>query len=777
MSAWGSRLRRVLGALLGGCPAPVPVPVRLRAVLLVLAASGASAQGVRADRHAVDVDPEAGTLTLTVFDAAGDSVGGATGPGLAVDGVLQSGYRVVSEAPLVLETEAVRLTVEAVGDRALAATWETRDGATRDLDLRLTSTDETHYYGTGERYHALDQRGYVVPIASDDRYGNKGVGSHKPVPFVMSTQGFGVWVDTFAPGQFDLSATERFGTHLRFPERRLRAVFVAGPRLAETLEAFTALAGRTRVPPPWAFGLWKSRDVHPNRDSVLVDVERLRDLDIPASVLVLDSPWARGYNDFEVNQTQFTDPEAMFARVEALGFALCLWLTPYVNVRNVQDAPGLDARTSTYDEAAAAGYLATTASGDVALTEWWKGTGGLVDFTNPEAVAWWHGQLAKTRAYSARAFKADGGEGNFVPPGARFHDGTSASVMRNRYGALYDSTMQAYVDEYLGGDGVLLTRSGTTGTQRFPFDWAGDNRGDFSVEDGLPSVVLAGLNAGLSGIPLWGHDIAGYAGPPPTPEVFVRWAQVGAFSPLMQVHMTSNRGPWDFGPEALAIFRRYARLRTTLFPTLYDAVHEAARTGMPVMRPLALAYEGDPEAARRRDEYLFGPDLLVAPVLTPGSHRTVYLPDGEWVDWWTGETLAGPQTIEVEAPLDVLPLYARAGAVLPALPDDVDTLVEADADLAPGVVGLDERRVLLVLPGVGGDLTTYDGLRARLDAAGGRTRLTVSAEAARPVEVRLLFRDVAVEGVPGASVRSEAGRTVVTLPALSSPVTLTWTDP
>lgn len=748
------------------------VPVALAVAL----AASAAAQTVRAEHVALTIDPATGALDIAVFDADGRRAGGGTGPGFAVDGEVQAGFRQTGASPLVLENGTVRLTLEPVADRAVAATWETLDGRVRDLDLRLLSTDSTEYYGTGERFNALNQRGYILPMSADDRIGNKGVGSHKPVPFVMSSNGFGVWLDTFTPSVFDLSGSERFGTSLRVPERRLRAVFLGGPSLAETLQAFTGLTGRPPVPPPWAFGLWKSRDVHHNRDSVLVDVENHRDLDVPASVLVIDSPWAVGYNDFQVNDVQFEDPESMFERVDALGFALCLWLTPYVNVENVQDAPGLQPTTSTFRQASAADYLAGDGMGGVALTEWWKGTGGLVDFTNPAAVDWWHGQLDRARWTGVRAFKVDGGEGHYVPDDAVFADGTPADAMRNRYAALYDSTMQAYVDERLGGDGVLLTRPGYTGTQRYPFDWAGDNRANFSVEDGLPSVLVAGQNAAFSGISLWGHDIAGYVGTP-TPELFARWAQVGAFSPLMQVHMTSNLGPWDFGPEVLDIFRRYARLRTTLFPYLYDAVHEASRTGMPIVRPLALVFEGDDRAARERNQYLFGPDLLVAPVVTRGTQRVVYFPEGAWVDWWTGETVVGPEERVVDAPLGVLPLYARAGAVLPALPDDVDTLVEHHDGLADGVQGLDDRRVLLVMPGAGGETDTYDGLAATLRQSSGRTTLTVSAEDERPVEVRLRFRDVDVDA-GGAAVRYDAERdqTVVDLPALSRPVTLSWTE-
>ncbi|MDX1531232.1 MAG: glycoside hydrolase family 31 protein, partial [Rhodothermales bacterium] len=327
-------------------------------LLVVLAALPAQAQpdSVATDRLVLRIDPEAGSLTLVVRSGPGSIHKEVPVPGLTLDGVHQRGYE--PAGPRTWQAEEVRMEVEALGPRTLSVTWTPRAGeGYRDFDLHLRSDDWTRYYGTGERFNALDQRGYILPNRTDDRYGNKGVGTHKPIPFFMSTQGFGVWVDTFAPGLLDLSGTERFETHLRFRERALRVVFFGGPSLAHILDAFTAQTGRPRVPPPWAFGLWKSRDKHHNTDSVYVDVEKLRAHDIPASVLVLDSPWEVGYNDFEVNRQQFANADEMFADIERQGLVLCLWLTPFVNHTNVQDAPGITDSTSTYAGAAAAGYL------------------------------------------------------------------------------------------------------------------------------------------------------------------------------------------------------------------------------------------------------------------------------------------------------------------------------------------------------------------------------------------------------------------------------------
>ena len=426
-------------------------------------------------------NPSDETLSFLVAPAEGRT---ATGPHpieLLVDGRRVKG----------LADDQVSVEVDTPTPRAMSVTWTPKDGLDHEFELRLLSTYSTAYYGTGERFQALDHRGFYLPIETDDRADNKGVGAYKPIPFFMSTDGYGIWVDSFSPGVFDLNATDRFAAKLRFKDDRFRVVIMAGPAFSDILATFTGLTGRPRVLPPWAFGLWKSRDVHPNQDSVYADIERLRDYDIPASVIVLDSPWETGYNDFEINTTQFADTAAMFDRIESLGFNLALWLTPFINKRDVIDMKGMSEESSNFSEAAEKGFLVSDSSGKVLTSEWWKGEGGLVDFTNPEAIQWWFGQLDKTRAYGVRAFKCDDGEGNFVPE-AVFFDGTPAYKMKNRYAALYDSVMQAYVDDRLGGDGVLITRSGYTGTQKYSIDWAGDNRSNFSFGDGLPTTILAG---------------------------------------------------------------------------------------------------------------------------------------------------------------------------------------------------------------------------------------------------------------------------------------------
>ena len=286
-------------------------------------------------------------------------------------------------------------------------------------------------------------------------------------------------------------------------------------------------------------------------------------------------------------------------------------------------------------------------------------------------------------------------------------------------------------------------------------------------------MILAGQNAAMSGISLWGHDIAGYAGVP-SKEVFVRWTQLGTFSPFMQVHMTSNWGPWDFDREALDIFRRFARLRIRLFPYIYDAAHETARSGLPIIRPMALAFPDDPEAAGRVFQYMFGPDLLVAPMYRPGTSRSVYLPGGEWIGFWSGRAHLGPTTREVDAP-DRVPLFVRGGAIVPMLPEGVETLVRRHQGMADSVVALDGHRVLEVWPGTTGDsIATWDGLTARITVVGDRATLRIASEDARAVEIRLRGRRLPGLAARGADVRVDDDATILTFRALEGNRTVTW---
>ena len=613
--------------------------------------------------------------------------------------------------------------------------------------------DNSSYFGFGERFDRLNHAHTILKNASRDSADDKGSLTYQPIPFYMSLRGYGLWLDTTSEATFDLNVTEASRILVKFFDRKLRVVLFEGPRFPVILERFTGLVGRQQLPPYWAFAPWKARDYHRNTREVYEDVDRYRELGLPASVLLIDSPWATNYNTYEFNPKQFEDARAMIARVHDRGYKLVLWHTPWINRETAPPyedgfasklAPGPAAN---FAEAERQGYFLHRPDGSTYIGQWWKGTGALIDFTNPAAKRWWQGQVSKVIALGADGFKDDDGEGNFFGD-VIFNSREDPRIMRNRYAVEYNRAVAEALQERRGSNWVLFQRSGTVGSHMLPLFWAGDNDATFSPANGLPTVVTAGLNAGMSGISLWMSDLGGYNKTARTTGdhvVFARWTEYSAFSPGMEVMSGMNLGPWDYGEEALRIFRKYSVLHMSLFPYRYAAALESRRRGLPLMRALALMHQDDRDAREASDEYYFGPDLLVAPVLSPVTQRSVYLPEGEWVDYWTGRCFTGRQTIAVEAPLDRIPLFLREGTILPKIPEDVMTLVARQEFTDAKVQALDDRRVYEIYPGHGPRaITDFEGRRleyqpqtATFAITGGAARVTVRWRFAHPTTVSL----------------------------------------
>jgi alpha-D-xyloside xylohydrolase len=645
---------------------------------------------------------------------------------------------------------------------------------------RFYLRDAASYFGLGERFDTLDHAHTVVKNLSTDNEGVKGASSYKPIPFFMSTTGYGFWLDTTGEASFDLNATDKNEIVVDVATAKLRIVLFTGPEFPTILDRFTAQAGRSILPPYWAFAPWKARDYHQNQAQVKEDVDRNRELGLPVSVILIDSPWEATYNDYKFNPKQFDDAAGMVKYIHAQGYKLVLWHTPWINVKS--DPPteaGFAGKIAplaeNYQFAADQNLFVKNPDGSPYVGRWWKGMGSLIDFTYPKAKQWWQDQLRQAIAAGADGFKDDDGEGNFFGD-VKFSDGSDARTMRQKYAVLYNNAVEELIQKDLKGNGVLLARSVTVGANGIGFLWGGDNEASFSPLNGLPTVVTAGLGAGLSGMPLWTADLGGYLATPDTPNarLLERWTEYAAFSPLMEVMSSKNIGPWDFdansksgdanGPpgshEALDIYRKYAVLHMSLFPYRYAAAQEAAQTGMPLMRALVLNYQSDPQARAVRDEYLFGGDFLVAPVIDAGTERAAYLPAGDWVNYWTGSPVAGGQVVVADAPEDVIPVWVRAGAVIPKIPEDVMTLVPQSESGNTTVKSLDDRRVYELIGSGPGDaaskeirLTDFEG---RVVVRSGRS-LKITGNSAAHVIVRWRFGTVASATVNGAPVAVEPG--------------------
>jgi alpha-D-xyloside xylohydrolase len=630
-------------------------------------------------------------------------------------------------------------------------------------EWRFRVRDAANYYGLGERFNALNHAHTVVKNLSQDNGGAKGSSTYKPMPFFMSTTGYGLWVDTTGEATFDMNASSNTDVVVDVAVEKLRIVLFTGPEFPVILDHFTALAGRAIVPPYWAFAPWKGRDFHQNEAQVKEDVDKNRQLGLPASVILIDSPWETSYNSYKFNPKQFDDAAGMVKYIHQNGYKLMLWHTPWINSQS--DAPHeagfegkIAAKAENYDEAMGNGYFVKNQDGTPYVGRWWKGVGSLIDFTNPSAKRWWQDQVRQAIRAGADGFKDDDAEGNFIGA-VKFADGTDPRVMRNRYAVLYNNAMEELIQKDLKGNGVLLARSVTQGANGLGMLWGGDNEADFSRENGLPTVVTAGLGAGLSGMPLWTADLGGYeAGnakaSAPDAVLFQRWTEYAALSPVMEVMSGANLGPWDYGDQALATYRKFAVLHMSLFPYRYAAAQEAAKDGMPIMRALVLTNQNDSWARVAKDEYMLGPDLLVAPVVDAGTQRVVYLPQGEWVDYWTGAQVSGGRALVVDTAVDSIPLYVRAGAVIPKIPDDVMTLVPQSESGNTTVKAMDDRRVYEIYGGGGvlaGKRTDFEGRVVER----GANSLTITGDSAAHMIVRWRFGKVGSVTVNGAVAKVE----------------------
>jgi len=645
--------------------------------------------------------------------------------------------------------------------------------------IAAPSDSKEHFYGFGEKFNGADQAGKLVRTLTFDNPGNKGDHSYKVAPWFVSTRGYGFHLDSSAESLFDMraGAPDRYVVTNQFASLRVNIVY--GPKLTDVLMRFTDYSGRPLLPPAWVFGPWISSDIWRSGGEVRYAVTQFRSRGIPVSAFVFDSPWETAYNDFRFNMVQFGKDATIdgvhypgFASVNELmnflrsnGLKAICWMAPFVNVNSGnENVPGQNlGRAANYDDGASKGFFVhASQNGPPLVVPWWKGRGSPVDFTNPAARNWLTNQLQTLLAQSdvvtrsgavepvIGGFKTDDGEsGNgvntYIPTTARYADGRTGIEMRNGYCLEYHKT----ISSVLGQNGVLFARSGFAGTQAFPGCWAGDNEPNFG-DNGLPGVIAAGLSAAMSGYAIWGHDIGGYQDTNHSqspPNLFMRWTQFGCFSPIMQMHRQVTKElqyPWRYGTEALQNYQFFARLHTRLFPYVYSYAKEASETGLPIIRPLVLLHQADANTFSLQHTYLFGNEFLVAPMITPnGVARQVYLPSGNWFDFWTNHLHAGGQNINWQNNEQAqMPLFVREGAIVPMLLSEVETLCDANYVNNANIRTSDNGIQFLIYPGQASRFVVYDGTKVECDTGAGNFTVTLSS-VARGVLLQILAKEPA----------------------------------
>jgi alpha-glucosidase len=609
------------------------------------------------------------------------------------------------------------------------AGWETyyglgeKAGATISRDTQQFVMWNTDTYGYPRGLDPIYQSiGFYIALRNE-----KGAG-------VARGLAYGLFLDNTSRAYFDMGKTDPSRVTFGAASGELNYYVFTGGRgrtPKRVLADYTDLTGRAPLPPVWALGNQQSRWSYYPESRVREVARGFRESRTPADVIYLDIDYMDGFRVFTWNKERFPDPSKMIADLRSEGFRVVLIVDPGIKV---------DASYYAYVRGREGGHFVKTASGEELHATVWPGVCAFPDFTDAGAREWF-GSLYKTNVEQGVAgFWNDMNEpGVFLseetpkpdiyhhpmktfPLDAR-HAGDGAAGTHARYHNVYGMQMARSTFEGLkrlrpGARPFVLTRAGYAGVQRYSAVWTGDNVASW---DHLRLSLTMLLNMGVSGVALIGSDVGGFSGNP-TPELYTRWLQAAALSPFLRSHSEAGSNPhepYSFPKEYAEINRASIELRYRLLPYLYTLFREHAETGAPPMRPLWFEYPDDSRTYLVEDEYLVGRDLLVAPVVTESvTRRRVYFPPGDdWVDWWTGKTFQGGTDADVEAPLDRLPLFARAGAVIPTQAVFQHTGEMAGAPLS-----------LLVVRGREGESRFYEDAGDGYDYARGSSRLTTAAQ-------------------------------------------------
>jgi alpha-glucosidase len=544
------------------------------------------------------------------------------------------------------------------------------DTAFDSLSLPLRCDEEATFFGFGEQYNGTDQRGETFSlfvseqgIGRDPNLGPLPINGARhttyfPMPYYYDARGFaGLW-QTDRKVEVDLCASDPAAAWFETTEPGQDILVYYGPTGYDVLRQLGDDVGRPPMPPAWAWQLWVA--AQGGQEAVETEMQTLQAANIPVKALwVQDWTGIRMNFDggfgveyrWETDTELYPDLPGFIDGLHAQGIQFLGYANPFIDV-GLQHFEPMDTDDLLIKDASGASYTFIAPNGRSSLP----------DFTRPEARMYTQGFLrAMVQDIGMDGFMADFGE--YAPLDAVYSDGSDPLGAHNRYPVWWHETWRGAMDQARPeGNWAVIVRSGWTGVQgTAQIFWAGDQEADFSIYDGLPTVVPALLNLGLAGVPFVTHDIGGFSGGPSTKELYLRWVELGAFTPIMRTHEGANKlenWSWERDTETTDHFRRFARIHEALGPELMSWAGEAVQSSKPLVRHLMLEFPDDPQSRSVSDQYMLGDVYLVAPVVTEGqTSRTVYLPPGTWFHLWTGQSYEGGQSIEVDAPIGSPPVF------------------------------------------------------------------------------------------------------------------------
>ena len=583
--------------------------------------------------------------------------------------------------------------------------------ATERATISFRCEPDECFVGTGERFRKMDLSGQTFQLKNQDGQGVNNRRCYKNIPFYMSSRMYGCFYHTSDYCKLSLADHSTRSVQFLNDYATLDVFLIGGATPEEILRGYRMLTGFPPMLPTWSFGIWMSRMTYFSADEVNDICDRLRKEHYPCDVIHLDTGWFRTdwLCEWKFNPERFPDPKAFIQRLKQNGYKVSLWQLPYIaqGAEQLEEAkanryisrpsplplPCREGSEYSQDKISAqnetdgddTNYAPLSQGGDEGGSEGSGGSNfsaldyaGTIDFTYDKATDWYQHRLLKPLLdMGVKCIKTDFGEN--IHMNHQYHAATPERL-NNIYALLYQRAAYEVTKE-VTGDGIVWARAAWAGCQRYPLHWGGDSESSWA---GLAGSLKGGLHFGLSGFAFWSHDVPGFHATPdfmnsPIDEnVYVRWTQFGVFTSHMRYHGTSKREPWHY-PHIAPIVKRWWKLRYKLLPYILEQSEQCCQTGYPMVRALLFHHPNDRQVWHIDDEYFFGSEFLVCPVMNSKNRRDLYLPEGQWINFFTGEPLEGGRWYYgVEVPLDQMPVFVRPGARIKLYPDEVDSTDDMD---------------------------------------------------------------------------------------------------
>lgn len=511
----------------------------------------------------------------------------------------------------------------------------------RSMDAVLKLEPGEKIFGMGESFQSFNKRGERVVLWTDDANGVQNETMYKPIPFYMSNRGYGVFMHHTSPITVDFGKYFSGVNSMMIGDDELDLfLFIGDPK--DILDEYTDLTGKAPMPPLWSFGFWMSRITYFSEKDGMEVAAKLRENKVPSDVIHFDTGWfgVDWRNDYTFPKDRFPDPARMLKEFKEQGFEISLWQLPYFTPENVL-----------FDELVEKDLVVRDAKGNIPYED------AVLDFTNPATIKWYQDKIKGLLDLGVAVIKVDFGEA--APTNGIFHNKKTGFYEHNYYPLRYNKAV-ADITKEVNGDAFIWARSAWAGSQRYPVHWGGDAA---TSDNAMSATLRGGLSFGLSGFSFWSHDIGGFTQAAPE-DLYARWTPFGMLSSHVRSHGNPPTEPWEYSEEFLNGFRLADNMRYQLMPYVIAQSKHSSENGLPMVRALFVEYPDDPGSWLVDDQYLFGSDILVAPLFESVTSRDVYLPPGQWIDYQTGKTYNGGWHHIIAGEIPVV-MLVKSGSVIP----------------------------------------------------------------------------------------------------------------